>query len=122
MAGPAPLDITIYQGDTFELPLRMREVLANGTLGDYIDLTGSTIKAQVRATKAGSVLAEFVYTPADQTDAATKGAYVLSLSHAVTAALSADSVGGWDAQITYPDGKVRTLLRGKVDVEGEWTR
>lgn len=122
MAGPAPYPLEIYQGDTFELPIRLREVSSGGVLGDYLDLTGSTLKAQIRGTEAGSVLAEFAVTVEDQTSVATKGRATLTLIHDVTLLLTDAATALWDMQVTDSGGKVRTLLRGEVTITGEISR
>lgn len=124
MSGPATYDLTIYQGDTFRLPLRLRTQNPDGTFGDYIDLTGSTVKAQVRATTfATDVLAEFTAELLDQTVVDTKGSVLLSLDPTTTAGLLTNGAPGvWDVQITFADGSVKTYLRGSVTVVPQVTR
>jgi hypothetical protein len=118
---PADYNIEIYKGDTYELFVRVRERLANGDPGDYLDLTGATGKAQVRASEASpTVVAEFTVTLGNQT--LTPGAVLLSLSSAETTAMVLASAGRWDFQITFADGKVRTLLRGTATLILEVTR
>lgn len=125
MAGPGVLPISIYLGDTFELPLRLRSIDAEGILGDYLDLTGWTLKAQIRDTTDGTVRAEFTVEPGDQGDPPAidggQGYVLLSLTHLQTAALPADAESRWDLQYTDTLGKVRTLLKGSVTLEGEIT-
>lgn len=118
---PAPLDIEIYKGDTFELFVRVRERLSNGDPGDYVDLTGATGKAQIRATEASNTVdAEFTVTLGNQIT--TPGSVYLSLSTAQTTALAATTSSKWDFQITFADAKVRTLLKGTATVLAEVTR
>ena len=117
---PATRDITIYQGDTYTLQFRVRNLNTDGTPGTYVDLTGCTPKAQIRtSTSATTVLAEFTATLADQTT--TPGGVTLSLTAAQTAALTYGTAV-WDAQVTYPSTAVQTFLQGKVTLIYEVTR
>lgn len=120
MAGPARYDLSIYQGDDFSLTLRLREQNPDLTLGAYIDLTGATAKAEIRATAASAtVLAEFTATVLDQT--VTPGGLQLSLTHDQTAGLAAGVNGVWDIQVTQA-GLITTYLHGNVTVTAEVTR
>lgn len=114
---PGKLDLTIYRGDTYKLPLRLRERNTNGTAGAPLDLTGCTIKAQARTDEDGSTpLASFTVTPdADP----TTGLFTLSLTVVQTKALRG---GVWDVEVTWPDGTVSTYLKGKVTVLKDVTR
>ena len=115
MARPAKLDIDIYQGDTFELIFRLKT-----PAGSYVNLTGATAKAQVRATAATtSVLAEFTASVLTQTGD-TLGGVKLLLSSAQTTLLNAN--GAWDVQVTFSDGTVKTYLAGTVTLIKEITR
>lgn len=118
---PATLNIEIFKGDTYTLFFRVREKLADGSLGDYIDLTGATAKSQIRQSEDSStVLGEFTATIGDQV--ATPGSVLLTLTAAETTALALTQNGVWDVQITYADGKVRTYLKGTVTLLKEVTR
>lgn len=128
---PGTQDITIYQGDDYELFFRVRALVwdpdANGGAGgyvpgDYVDLTGFTPKAQIRPS-AGSatLLAEFTATLANQTDPDTKGGVYLTLDSAETTDLPTTG-GKWDVQLTEDATlKVQTYLRGSVTVTAEVT-
>lgn len=118
---PAEQDIEIYQGDTFDLFLRLKKLTAPLTY-TYIDLTDAVPKAQVRATAdAVGVLAEFTCALSDQV--ATPGGLLAVLSKVQTAALAStppDFV--WDLEITFANGDVKTILAGKVTVTKQVTR
>lgn len=117
MALPAQKNITIYQGDTYELIFRLKD-----TNGDYVNLTGCTAKSQIRATAStGTVAAEFTATILTQSGA-TLGGVSLTLSAATTGALSLTTPGVWDVQLTWPDNTVRTYLAGTVTLTREVTR
>lgn len=116
---PGTHNLEIYKGDSFEIFFRIRNTDANGDPAAYVDLTGRVPKAQVRASaSAGTVLAEFTATLANQTTA--PGGVLLTLSPAQTAALTN---GVWDVQLTTTaTGETKTYLRGTVMVMDEVTR
>ena len=119
MALPVGRNLTIYQGDSFSLSFRLRDRDEDGGIGDYVDLTDCTAKAQIRTTEANStVMAEFDAQIPTQTGD-DLGKVDLILTPAQTANL-AD--GKWDVQITFPDGWVQTYLKGTVTVTKEVTR
>lgn len=116
---PAPLDLEIYKGDTCEVFFRLRAKNTDGTAGAYINLTGCTPKAQIRATSVAlPVIAEFVATLSDQNT--VPGGVLLKLSPATTAAIVATS-GVWDAQITNAATDVSTYLAGTVTFTSDVT-
>lgn len=127
MSKPAVLDIDIYRGDTTDITLRFRTRVFNGaqggyTAGDYINLTGYTIRAQVRQL-AGSevILAEFTCYLSDQSNAATVGGVVATLTSAQTTTLPIGT-SYWDLQLTAPDGTVKTFVAGATNVIADVTR
>jgi hypothetical protein len=118
---PATYDLTLYQGDDRKLTFRLREQNEDLTPGAYIDLTGSTPKAQIRATPEDpTVAAEFTATLLDQTT--TPGGVQLVLTGAQTAALDPAITYSWDVQVENPATEVQTYLRGSVTVEAQVTR
>lgn len=119
---PPTYALSIYQGDSVAFSYRARARTSTGGPGPYIDLTDCVPKAQLRTSETdGTVIAEFTATLGDQTLAAEKGMVRLALSHTQTAALSEDTYV-WDTQVTFPDGTVRTYLRGPVTLVKEVTR
>jgi len=118
---PATQDIDIYQGDDFDILLRLRNQNSDGTPGAYIDLTGYVGKAQLRDDPAdNTVNAEFTVTTLNQTT--TPGGILASLSHTQTAALPAPAKMQWDIQLTSPTGDVHTYLKGTATITAEVTR
>lgn len=116
---PAAKDISIYRGDSYSLFFRVRK-RTNEAPGDYIDLTGTTPKAQIRANEAAAeVLAEFAASLGDQVN--FPGSVLLTLTPTQTAALPL-SGGKWDVQIAFSATDVRTYLKGAVTVEDQVTR
>lgn len=112
---PAANNITIYQGDTFELIIRLKD-----STNAYVNLTGATPKSQIRANTATStVMAEFTAALLTQSGS-TLGGFKLSLTASQTTGLTGN--GFYDAQITWPDGSVKTYVAGSVTLIPEITR
>ncbi len=117
MALPVGKNISIYQGDSFELAFTLYEKLPDGSQGDAIDLTGATVTSEIRATvDAASPLVAFT-----GTHNSTGGKVTLVLSALQTTGLPATG-GVWDVQVEYPNGDVKTYLAGTVSVTKEVTR
>ena len=117
----------IYQGDTFEYIFRMV------TDGAAVDLTGVTVSSQIRENVSGPVITALTAQVAvDQV--ASRGVVLLSLTPTQTTALSVVGLrviapdkdlyvlGLWDVQFTWPDGEIRTVLRGPMHLQLEVTR
>lgn len=122
---PAVYDLTIYQGDTFKLPFRLRDSVTRA----FLDLTGVTVAAEIRtATSANTALA--VFTGVVQDQSTTPGGVLLSLTAGATATLSPtlntttnkNTPYVWDVQLIWPDGSIETYLRGSVTVTAQVTR
>lgn len=107
---PTSVDLVLYAGDDFEMTVKVTD-----SSNTPIDLTGATVKSQIRAaTSSTVVMAEFTATSVDSST------LKLSLTGDTTAALPASAV--WDLQITDADSKVTTIAAGKVKVIAEVTR
>jgi hypothetical protein len=105
---PDRVDLQLYQGDTFQMSL----VLSTPD-GEPADLSTMTAQAQIRATHASGVAADF--------EANIDGSTIdLYLSHEKATDLVAQGV--WDCQITNAEGQVTTVVMGRVAVEPEVTR
>lgn len=121
MALPVGRNLSIYKGDSYEFSFRLRERDEAGAPAGYVNLTGCTAKAQIRATEDSStVIAEFA-TEIPTQSGDDLGRVNISLTSADTSA-SGFVNGKWDVQITWPDGKVKTYLSGSVTVTKEVTR
>lgn len=105
---PVTKNISVYQGDTFSLLFRLREKNLDGTPGPYLNLTGATVEAKIAKKSDGSVSATFT----SEITSATGGEALITLTPTQSAKL--DENGKWDAQVTFPDGRVQTYLRGNV--------
>lgn len=108
LAGEVPL--FVYRGDTHA----WRFVLwADDERSTPWDLTGGTVAAQIRAT------------PDDRR--AVELACVVDLPNIVAVTLTAAAAartppGRWDMQVTWPDGRVATVVKGPVTVTPDVTR
>lgn len=113
---PANYPITVYQGDDFDLVFRIKN-----NLGEYLNLTGYTARAQIRESFDGpDVLAQFSAAIADQI--ASPGGVILALTPAQTTALPR-SGGVWDVQLEDSfRTEIRTYLAGRVTVLEQVTR
>lgn len=122
MTTPAIQDIKIRRGDSWDLLARVK---GRNSLGDlvYLDLTGCTPKAQVRANaEAASPLVEITCTITDQVTLA--GGILLRLEDSDTAALAPTTSAKWDLEIKWPgvDGDRKTVLEGDVTITADVTR
>lgn len=120
---PAIYNLEIYQGDDYSQEFRLSTTDDNGTFVDYMDLTGSTGSAQIRATAqaTGSPITTFVVT-IDPDQVGNKGKFTISLTHAVAAALPVTTTAVWDLQFVDALAVTRTYLKGSVTIYAEVTR
>jgi len=112
---PGIYNLTVYQGTTFKQKFEFFSDLAKTT---PIDLTGSTIRAQIRQNYAdASPLATFTVTNRDDTN----GIFYLELTDSVTAALSI-TTGFWDLEIVDTASVVNRYLKGSYTLDLEVTK
>lgn len=121
----AKLNITIEQGATF-----FRTVTVKDSAGDPIDITGWTLRGQVRESQsADTPLASFVCAILDQIT--NTGEATFSLSATVTAAMPEatyikpslkNSLYLYDLEVEKPGGEVIRLLQGVVTFVPEVTK
>lgn len=122
MTTPAKQDIKIRRGDSWDLFFRVK---GRSALGDlvYLDLTGCTPKAQIRATsESATVLQEITCTLTDQNT--LPGGVLLRLEDSDTSDLAATTSAKWDVEIKWPgvNGDRKTVLEGTVTVTTDITR
>jgi hypothetical protein len=106
----APYNVKMTQGDDL-----IETFIFRDSDGELLDLGSYTFASQVRQTAAGSAIASF--TIAVDTNTST---VVRSLGTAVTSGLLGKYVH--DMQWTDPDGDIRTLISGNLEVVAEVTR
>lgn len=102
-------DLTIIRGDTVRIPMRLTE--DDAITG--VDLTGSTIRAQVRTEPDGYLAFEFDVLQVDPDDLTAydlaDGEFLLYAANTVTDGLtSSDYV--WDCELASAGGIVTTIL------------
>ena len=120
MTTPATLDLSIYKGDSFDVFLRIKTRNPTTQVMEYKDLTGATVKAQVRTAKgAATADAEFTCTIQDQV--ATPGGVLLHLDPTQTSAMTLTKAGVWDCQVAFSATDVRTVLAGAVTLTQDVT-
>lgn len=108
---PAELAVTIVRGDDFSLGIALKDATPAA-----IDLTGWTLRAQVRAKPDSELLASWEIT--NRNDAA--GTFTMSLDGADTAQFPAWCYS--DLETVDAGGVVRTYLRLAMTVERDTTR
>lgn len=104
MSNPVPkVNISVVRGDTYS---HVFTVAPDGTAQD---LTGYTVRSQIRSGLDGTLVA----TPTAAITAATLGQITWSLSAAQTGAFTLDSMV-YDVEVTSPSSVVTTVARGLV--------
>jgi len=107
---PATYDLELYRGDSYHGQLRLWEDEARTM---PVDLTGAIGHAEIREKTAGDfvvILGCEVIEP-----------NIIDLQMTPEMYEGCPSKGRWDVQITYPDGNIRTMVRGAVIIEGDIT-
>ena len=119
MPSPAELDLTIYQGSTFEKSFQYK----TGDPPTPVDITGVELRMQVRLkTSSTDVLIELTTDNNRITiDDAAEGKFSFLITDEDTALLDFKR-GVYDLEIVWPNGKVNKLLKGAVELEKEVTR
>lgn len=123
--GPVTQDFTLYQGDRFELYFKVYSLIWNAATGKYdkgpyVDLTGQTPKAQIKAQRgaAEAVVASFACSLADQV--ADKGGVLCVLLPAQAELLTANSYV-YDVQLSSDADHITTYITGQITVTKQVT-
>lgn len=125
MGAPAVINLQAYQGDRFEVTLRIRDRAWNEEFGDfipgdYINLTGYTAKGHVKVSKdIPDFVAAFTFDFADQED--QPGMLTAYLLPEQTAKFSGPEYQ-YDIQLWDDTERVTTYLAGTIKVDQEVTR
>ena len=98
-------DFSVKRGATFSVSLRFKQS------GSVMDLTGYSVKSQVRVCPDGGALV------AEMSAAVTpeEGLVVLSIADEVTAGMES-GLYAWDMRMTDPEGNTRYYIGGKFAV------
>ena len=107
---PQRVPLDVYRGDTHHWTVTL---WTDQAASAPFDLTGATAKAELRRAGGGPLLAAL--------DTAVTLPNTVDLL--LPAARSASLPGrvGWDLQLTFPDGSVRTAAAGPVTVTADVT-
>jgi hypothetical protein len=114
---PGQKNFNLYQGDTYIIPVRLREVDSSGN-STPIDLTDHTPKAEIRTAPGEAVVEEFEVVKTD----AANGELELRLAHPQTTGMT--GTYSYDLQTIVDDegtDVVRTWLRGEIRMTREIT-
>ena len=106
---PGKYTLAIYRGDSYRWQFKL---WADTAKTDPIDLTGVTVKAEIRDKSGGTILGTLTC--------------VVTLPNIIDASLAADDSallksGVWDLQLTYAGGDVSTVLAGPATVTPDVT-
>jgi len=104
MTLPQKHDLALYRGDTERFSVLIYD--DDGTTPT--DLTGVTLKAEMRSKAGGTLLAEF--------DVSSSAAGVVDVLITSGLSTSLPASGVWDLQLTYASGDVWTAVAGKVKI------
>lgn len=111
MSNPVPkANLSVYRGDTYT---HVFTVAPDGTAQN---LTGYTVRGQVRSALDGTLVA----TPTVTISNATEGQITFSLSDAQTAAFTLSTMV-YDVEVTSPSGVVTTVARGQIRMHKDAT-
>lgn len=122
MTGPGDLDIEIYQGANFLLPITVY-----GDDGEPYSIAGATIRGRVK-NDINDLTAAAIFTFVGTVTDGPNGEGTLTLSAAITAAWPAPAQAAkkraptkylWDCEIEFADGYVQRLLQGLAFVHPE---
>ena len=108
---PATHDLTIYRDRDFSQTFYLK------TLGDPMDLTDYTGKAEIRENKDAAALIVAFQVTVDP----LIGSIVISLTDTQTMLLP-DGLTSWDLVLTDPHGLRQNYIEGQVKVVGTVTR
>jgi len=108
-------DITIDQGSDYSLGITVKD-----SVGDPLDLTGYSARAQLRPKKDSTILsASFT---CEIGSPPTDGQITMTLANAISTAMTAGTYY-YDLEVyTAGDGYVKRLIEGKARVKQEVTR
>lgn len=110
---PGEYNFDLYEGDTCSFSVTYSE----GAEGEEVpvDLTGCTFSAQFRQKKADAAATASMVVTMDPDQTTNTGKMSLFLN-AANSELLVSKRYFWDLEVTWPSGKVQTILAGVVSV------
>lgn len=123
---PVVQPITIRQGDRHDYTFRVRERVWNATTeeweaGDYVDLTGKTVRSQIRTTPEDPIV-QATYNVVIMDQVTMKGGVYMYLLPTETAPLLVNGVYDVEMETTASPVDTETLIEGPVTVTKQVTR
>lgn len=115
---PGTYDIAHYRRDTF---IRSLTLCQDDAAETPLDLTGSTFAMQVRKARSGDVVVSVSTATGEITLVPLLGQVRIQFTDPQNAALPEGCPMVWDLQMTTAANIVKTVLRGKFDVENDVT-
>lgn len=120
MQAPGELDLTMYQGASWDYQLTWT------TNGTAVDLTGYSARMQVRETQASTAVILSLTSGSGITLGGTAGTIYLEASATTTAGIAAQSTPktayAYDLELVSGAGYVTRLVEGNFFVDPEVTR
>jgi hypothetical protein len=100
---PGKYDLTLYRGDSGAWRFVLWDDAAHT---DPFDLTGATVKSEIRDKPGGVVIADL--------DCAVTLPNIVAVTLPAADSASIPVRGVWDLQVTFADATVRTMVAGAV--------
>lgn len=124
MQAPANLDLTMYQGASWDYTLTW--TTTSGTVTSPVNLTGYTARMQVRETQASTATIMSLTSGSGITLGGTAGTIYLEASAATTAGIATEATPQtqyvYDLELISGAGYVTRLVEGNFIVDPEVTR
>jgi hypothetical protein len=122
---PTTYPLNIYQGDFIKKSFRLRDstidpITGKTIPGDYKDLTGKTVQAEIRSAKGSPNPAATFICAVDPDQLNNTGVFAAMLLPEASKALSEGNYV-WDCQVKSDASHIKTYLAGPVTVVGEIT-
>lgn len=115
---PGTHDIAHYRRDTF---IKSVTVCEDDAAAAPLDLTGAAFAMQVRKARSNDIVVSASTATGEISTVPLAGQVNIRFTNEQNAALPEGCPMLWDLQMTRADGIVKTLLRGKFDVENDVT-
>jgi hypothetical protein len=106
-------DLDLYQGDDIAIPIEVELDPEDGALSDY------RFNMQIRRKPGAPVLVDL---SSDNGDIVTKGNIIQVVISKDKSSVLSMTTAAYDLQVTSPQGRVKTILCGAVNITNDITR
>ncbi|WP_109064376.1 hypothetical protein [Aggregatibacter kilianii] len=106
-------DLDLYQGDDIVIPIEVELEPEDGVLSDY------RFNMQIRRKPGAPVLVDL---SSDNGDIVTKGNIIQVVISKDKSSVLSMTTAAYDLQATSPQGRVKTILYGTVNITNDITR